>query len=269
MDPELNTDMSGLNRRQQRWLGKYSVRALRGDTAGAQKFLDRLNKAGYDPSGLGQDELYGFARTQLDRYSQQGAVQGKVAKRGLLEIGQDIEQDRVNAWEDAAQANAQDSVARGAQGLADSLSANMGGPVDPNSAAYQQLLARYTAMRQDAAQNAQNSIAQQAMNTRNMIDTNFVSGIANVLDETGSLVEALKQMKEEESRLSAATRGAVFGNPLALFAKAYSGGRVSNDSALGFSSGVKDFASLFASMLGAAKGGGGTYTGGTSGGGVQ
>ena len=189
----------------------------------------------------------GDAEAALWRISSRGAVGGKKAERIELNRGM----DEINAWEPAAIARGEDDIASAYQNLSEQFAGSLDIGAGQDSPATLDAVRRYIEGRST-------STARYAGDIRMAAGQQRIQGfdkIALQMAETGSLVEALKMMEEEEDMLAAAQRGAIYGNPLAMLGSlAFGGGEEGRASSAAFGKSATETLATILKALGMAVG---------------
>lgn len=138
-----------------------------------------LGKAGVDPLAAAEEGEYLNA---LNRMAQKGGVMGKRAK--MLTQGMEIKN-----LEGVAKGG-EDDIARAYENMTNQFTASLGPGVDVGSPAVLDAVRRYMEGRSSDTMRWSHTIAGEK--------NNILSGIASTLDETGSLVDSLKMLKDEQ-----------------------------------------------------------------------
>jgi hypothetical protein len=202
-----------LTNRQDRLLGRYQLRTMTGQARKASRASDRLAKMGINAAetAAGYEDPSSLAYDALHRMALSGAVGGKSAKMLKQRIGETQSLEEIGKWGDASKLWGQDQIAGQYGQAAQNLRAALGPDVDLSSPAVASLLAGMQEGRSTASQDFLNQLGIQQGQARQQVKEGFGAAIGNTLDETGSLVEALKQLKKQESDLANAQRGAFYG----------------------------------------------------------
>lgn len=149
-----------------------------------------LEKGGIDPALAAEEGGYVNA---LNRMAQKGGVMGKRAKL----FGQNLAMKEIDTWEQAATSAGTDDISRAYQNMTNEFVGALGPGVDVSSPAVLDAIRRYTEGRGSDTARYAHGVSGQAAQAR----SNALLGIATTLDETGTLVESLKMLKDEQDAL--------------------------------------------------------------------
>lgn len=174
----------------QKWQDRIALQqALMGTGAGVNvnRATNRLTAAGAPQAG-------GNYQSALMRMALRGGVGGKKAKF----YEQALAIKGVNDWEQSATAGGEDDIARAYQTMLENLGGNLGASADAGSPAVLDTIRRYVEGRASDTRRFGTAIKGQAADKRNAI---LLGQIAPTLDETGTLVESLRMLNQEQAAL--------------------------------------------------------------------
>ena len=213
-----------LGKRQEKMLGRYALNTRLGRQGRATRAANRLETMGlpdpsvtlasYDPAS--QRQLW---EDTLWRKAKSGAIGGKRAKMLNQQITREDELGEIDKWGAAATTTGMDMVGGQYGAAAQNLQAVLGPDVDMSSPAVASILAGMLEGRQTATGDYLNQLGMQKAQARQQVMGGYGALIGNTLDETGALMEALKQLDEQEDDLASAQRGSFYAgmvNPLRM-----------------------------------------------------
>lgn len=206
-----------LTRGQNRALGRYQLWTMLGETGKAGKAQRRLARKGINAAETvaGYENPAILAENALHRMALQGGVQGKNAKRLKAELIQQNSLNEIDKWGQAATTYGMDEIAGQYGAAAQNLQSVLGPGVDLSSPAIASVLAGLMEGRSTTSMDYLNRLGVQQGQARQQVNEGLGGMVAQTLDETGALVEALKQLKDQQNDLANAQRGAFYGKMFA------------------------------------------------------
>lgn len=216
--PSAYNRFGDLNRRGERLLSRYQLNSDLGRSARTSRIARRLGRLGIsDPSGTIASEGFDtrqLAEDALFRMAKSGAIGGKAAKRLNQDLTRKALLGEVEQWGSSSATEGIDEIGMQYGDLATSLRATLGDSVDTSSPAVQSILAGLQEGRQGDTRRFLTNLDIQKSAARSQITEGYGNMISETLDETGALMEALKQLREQESALAAAQRGSIYSSVL-------------------------------------------------------
>ena len=186
-----------LTPRQRRLMGAFTLNTELGRPS--SRATSALNRSGVDPTSvdLTPDQMDTLEKERLARMAGRGARGAQLAKiRGALATGRELT-GMVDEFTAGAKVQGIDEVRRGYAGSESMISSAAGGPVDPNSPAFQAVAGQLANERGQAIFQTVKGIEQQGltakMGIKQNVDLNIISG---ALEKIGDIVEMQKALAE-------------------------------------------------------------------------
>lgn len=162
----------------------------------------KAEKAGVDFSKFGGE---GDANAWIDKLARSGPEGARIAARysSYLNIADATRK---------AKTSAQSEIAGGYTDLADQIRSGLGGPVDPESGAFQAVGSQYVSGRRQALFDAMTGIDERAAAARVNIDANTLASIGDTLETMRALEEQKKVARIQAGiQIGGALIGSIFG----------------------------------------------------------